>query len=296
MIMDNNFQSWFIPFDVFNLICHSLVIIFTFIFLFIIIGDKTCHTVPMLLVANSCLAELVFSSNLFWMAIFTLNNDLKRQQYEDSLCVFRGYIIYITCYIQNCSYFLQAIYRYITVVYSARLFWQSARFQFFLISLMWTSAVIFTLPHILTNQVIYLVDDQICEMPSQRSFISIYNVTWFYMIPMSSIILIYVKLVRYVKHMSKHVTPVNTLIRAQRELKMVYRIVILVPFLIGLGIPYASFVVIGFFTSPPKYHFRIAYIFVNISLIFIMMSLFKFTDPVRTSVMKIINAVVEIVR
>ncbi|CAF4336849.1 unnamed protein product, partial [Adineta steineri] len=89
MIMDNNFQSWFIPFDVFNLICHSLVIIFAFIFLFIIIGDKTCHTVPMLLVANSCLAELVFSSNLFWMAIFTLNNDLKRQQYEDSLCVFR---------------------------------------------------------------------------------------------------------------------------------------------------------------------------------------------------------------
>ncbi|CAF1473883.1 unnamed protein product [Adineta steineri] len=191
MIMDNNFQSWFIPFDVFNLICHSLVIIFAFIFLFIIIGDKTCHTVPMLLVANSCLAELVFSSNLFWMAIFTLNNDLKRQQYEDSLCVFR---------------------------------------------------------------------------------------------------------VRYVKEMSKHVTPVNTLIRAQRELKMVYRIVILVSFLIGLGIPYASFVIMGFFTSPPKYHFRIAYIFVNISLIFIMMSLFKFTDPVRTSIMKRINAVVETVR
>ncbi|CAF1074466.1 unnamed protein product [Adineta steineri] len=266
MSIENIFQSWLIPFDILNLICLVLVIILALIFLFLIIFNKTCHTVPMILVANSCSAELIFAGSIFSMAIFTLTNDLLRREYNDSFCIFRGYAIYVGCYAQNYSYFLQAIYRYTTVVYPARLFWRSAKFQLFLISLMWMSAVISVLPHIFYKKFLYLIDDQMCEMPSELSFVPIYNVTWFFIIPVNSIIFIYFKLVRYVKEMNKHVMLVNTLIRAERELKMVYRIVILVTFLAILGIPYATFTIMGFFTSPPKYHFRIAYIFVNISL------------------------------
>ena len=83
----------------------------------------------MMLVANSCLAELVFGSDMLGMAIFTFQNDLKQIQYQDSLCIFRGYLGYIATILQNYSYLLQAVYRYIIVVYPTRLFWQSAKFQ-----------------------------------------------------------------------------------------------------------------------------------------------------------------------
>ncbi|CAF0722315.1 unnamed protein product [Adineta steineri] len=284
-----NIQSWFIPFDILNIICLILVIILAFIFLFIIIFDKTCHTVSMILIANSCLAELVLAIDLFWMAVFTLDNDLKQQQYEDLFCVFRGYISYVTCFTQNYSYFLQAIYRYLTIVYPSRLFWQSKRVQIFLIILSWIIAFICVFPHLFTGRIIYQVDDQMCQMSLELSFITVYNVVLLYLIPMNGTILIYFKLVRYVKQMSKNVTPANTLLRVERELKMIRRIVILVSMLITFGLTYAIFVFMGFFTQPPKYHFRIAYIFINVSLVFILITLFKFTDPIKTSLMKITN-------
>ena len=170
-----NIESWFIPFDIFNVICLILVIILAIIFLFIIIIDKTCHTVPMMLVANSCLAELIFASDLLGMAVFTLENDLKQIQYQDSLCIFRGYMTYIACSLQNYSYLLQAIYRYVVVVYPARLIYQSARFQIFLICLTWICGIIYPIPIVFTDQIKYDVDNQICQMPLHLSFLNYFQ-------------------------------------------------------------------------------------------------------------------------
>ncbi|CAF1121834.1 unnamed protein product [Rotaria sordida] len=279
--LTTNIESWFIPFDILNILCLFLVIIFASIFLLIIICDKTCHTVPMILVANSCLAELLITIVLFWMAVFALQNDLKRQQYEDLFCIFRGYMIYVTCFTQNYSYFLQAIYRYLTIVYPSRLFWQSKRVQIFFISLSWIIGFICALPHVFTGEIKYLVDDQLCQMPLHLSIVTVYNVILLYLIPMNGIIFIYFKLVRYVKEMGKRVTSANILFRVQRELKMVRKIVILVSILVAFGLPYTTFVFIGFFTQPPKYHFRIAYTFISVSLIFIMIAVFHSTDPLK---------------
>jgi hypothetical protein len=97
---------------------------------------------------------------------------------------------------------------------------------------------------------------------------------------------IYFKLLLYVHEMSKHVTPINTLFRAQRQLKIVQRIVILITIILILGLPYGVFTLMSFFTSPPKYHFRIAYIFIDVSLVFVMIALFQFTDPLKASIVK----------
>jgi hypothetical protein len=271
------------------ILCTTFAVVLSLIFLSIIALDKTCHTVPMMLIANSCLAELVFGSDVLGMAVFTFQNDLKQIQYQDSLCVFRGYLSCIAVALQNYSYSLQAIYRYIAVVYPTRLFWQSAKFQGFLICLTWIFGLLCPIPYILTNQIKYNVNNQICQMPLRLSFLTIYNALCIYMIPISLIILIYFKLVRYVKEISKHVTPVNTLFRAERELKMVRRIVILVVGIVTIGFPYAIFIFVSFFTSPPKYHFRIAYIFVDVSLAFVMIVLFQFTEQLKTSIKQAIS-------
>jgi hypothetical protein len=240
----------------------------------------------MMLVANSCLAELIFGSDMLSMALFTFQNDLKQIQYQDSFCVFRGFLGYVVTVLQNYSYLLQAIYRYITVVYPNRFVLQSPKFQVFLICSTWIWGFICPVPYVLTGEIKYIVDDQICQMPLRLSFLIIYNALCVYMIPISLIVLIYFQLVRYVKEMSKNITPVNNLLRAQKELKMVQQIVILVIGIVTTGFPYALFVFISFLTTPPKYHFRIAYIFVDVSLAFVMVTLLKFTEPLKSFIMK----------
>ncbi|CAF1661380.1 unnamed protein product [Adineta ricciae] len=89
--------------------------------------------------------------------------------------------------------------------------------------------------------------------------------------------------------MSRRITPVNTLLRAQRGLKMVQRTIIIVAILVILCFPYALFIGISFFTPPPKYHFRIAYIFADLSIVSVMLALFQFTDSLKESFMKRIN-------
>lgn len=48
------------------------------------------------------------------------------------------------------------------------------------------------------------------------------------------------------------------------------------------------FAFLSFGNLAPKYHFRIAFMFVEVSMLFVMIALFKFTDPLKASVKKII--------
>ncbi|CAF1179998.1 unnamed protein product [Rotaria sordida] len=257
--------------------------------LFIIIYDKTCHTVPMMLVANSCLSAILFGTIIFSIRLYTLKNDWKTIVYKDSFCSFRGYIGYAACSIQNFSYLLQSIYRYIIVIYPNRLFFQSIRFQLFLISCTWIFGFIYPIAFLFTDQIIYNINNQICQLPLQLSFSVIFIASWAYIIPVSLTMFIYFNLLRYVKEISKRVISVNRLSRVKRELKMVRRIVVLVMILFTLCFPYTMFIFLSFFTDPPKYHFRIAYIFIDVSFLFVIIALFQSTDPLKKSVMNKIN-------
>ncbi len=279
-------ESWFIPFDIFMIVCSTLVIIFAILFLFIIISDKTCHTVPMMLTANSCLTAFVLGCSMLSLCVFMLQNDLKQIQYQDSLCIFRAYIDYGSYALFKYSFLLQSIYRYVTAVYPNRFFWQSAKFQGLVILFSWIFSFVFPFAFVFTNEIIYNIDNQICQITLQLNFLTIYGALCIYIIPVSMINFIYFKLVRYVHGMNKRRVAVNILSRAQKELKMVKRIVILITILITIGFPFAIFVFISFFTSPPKYHFRIAFIFIDSSLVFTMLALFQLTEPLKTSIMK----------
>ncbi len=89
--------------------------------------------------------------------------------------------------------------------------------------------------------------------------------------------------------MGKRVTSTNILFRTQRELKMVRRTIILVGVLIISGLPYTIFIIISFFTTPSKYYFRIAFIFIDAGMVLVMFVLFQFTDPLKASLIKRIN-------
>jgi hypothetical protein len=284
-----NTESWFIPLDIIRMVFNSVAITLCILCLFLIALDKKCHTVAMMITANSCLGASGCASALLSLCIFTFQNDLKQIYFPDSFCVIRAYFNWVSGSWFNYSFFIEAIYRYVIVIYPTCLFYQSARFQALIIGISWIFGFLYPLAFMFTDEIVYNVDNQICQLPFRLSFSVLYAAVCGYMIPVTGIGLIYLKLVRYVRQKSKQTTSVNIIYRAKRELKMVRRIVMLVAILLTLGIPYLIFMFMSFFTKPPKYHFRIAYFFVDSSLAFVMIALFQFNDTLKASLMKIIN-------
>ncbi|CAF3118595.1 unnamed protein product [Rotaria sp. Silwood2] len=242
-----------------------------------------------MLIGNTFVSALISGCCMLSIYLTTFKNDLEQIQFQDSFCIFRAYIAYVLGALFMNSLLLQAIHRYFTAVYRNHLYFQSIRFQFLLICLIWILALLYHIPTVVTGDIYYNVDNQICQIHLGFSFLTIYISLCNYGIPILSIIFIYFKLVRYVRRMNSRVTPVNTLSRAKRELKMVQRIVILVAILVILGFPFVLFILMSFFTNPPKYHFRIAYLFIDVSLVLVLMALFQFTEPLKASMMKRIN-------
>ncbi|CAF3882186.1 unnamed protein product [Adineta steineri] len=281
-----NFESWFIIMNTSNFFFLILAILIAIIFLLIVAFNKTCHTVPIMLTTNSCLAEIVYGSITLSLAVFTLQNDTQQLAYQDALCTFRGYLGYVGTALFLYSFTLQAIYRYITVVHIAHVSWQSARVQIVLIVISWILAILLFLPWLFTGAITYSVDDQVCLVLLQLSVPVIYNMFFVYLIPVSIIVLIYIKLVKYVREMSIRATSTQTMFQARRDLVVVRRIIIIIMILLTLGFPYVIFILISFVTKPPKYHLRIALFLLDLSQTLIMMTIFKFSQPVMDVILK----------
>lgn len=282
-------EWWFIPMDMIMIICTSFVVLISFLFILLILFDKKSRSVSTMLLSNSLISELIFASVMLSMSIFTLENDIKKLEYEDNLCIFRGYMSYSISSVRSHSYLLQSIYRYISVIYPSNSFYQTYHFQFILICLTWFLSLIHPLPFILTKQIKYNVNNQVCHMSLNNSFYIFYTCFFAYLNPITIIIIIYFKLVRYVQRMTRIITPVNQLLRIKRELKMVRRIIILLFVLITLGLPYTIFFFISFFTNPPIYHFRFAFLSVDVSLACVIIALFQFTYPIKSFLLQKFN-------
>ena len=230
-------ESWFIPIDILMIIFTSITIILSSLFLFIIITDKVLHTVPMFLIGNSCLTTLVTGCALFGTCLFSLQNDLQQIKYQDPLCICRVFILNASASILYSSYLLQAFYRYLLVLYPYSSNWHSLKSQFFLVCLTWIISFLYPIPYTLTGDIIYNVDNQICQKPLGLSLTAIYIALTNYVIPVSLIAFIYWKLVRYVHQIGQRATPVNTLNRAKNELKLLRHTIILVAILIIVCFP-----------------------------------------------------------
>ncbi|CAF4337677.1 unnamed protein product, partial [Adineta steineri] len=164
-----------------------------------------------------------------------LINDLKQIYYPDSYCIFQAYISYATCAAFNYSFVLQALYRYIFVIYPRVLFWQKRRTQILFVFKTWILGFLCPSIFLFTNEIVYNYDNQVCQLPLRFSFSVIYISFTVYGIPVTLIIFIYFKLLRYIQEISKYITSINVLSRARREVKMVRHIVMLVSILIGVG-------------------------------------------------------------
>lgn len=279
--------EWFyIPNDILMLVTTILAIGFSCLFILIIVLDKTCRTMPMFLVGNSCLSSLMFEFIVLHMSIFALNNDLNEIFIEDTLCIIRGYFGYVFAGILYYSFFIQSVHRYLTAVYPMHSFNESYKFIFVIVIISWLLGFIYPLVLLLTHGIVYNADNQICQLPMKFSFSMIYLTLFVFSLPMIGIGIIYFLLVRYVKQMNKRMASVNALARARNQLKMIQRIIILISILLIVGIPYLLLSVMSWFMSIPKYHFRIGCLFTNISMLCVKVALLQMTDPLKECLIK----------
>ncbi|CAF1355248.1 unnamed protein product [Rotaria sordida] len=232
-----NVESWFIPIDILNIICNSLIIELSSVLLFVLALDKICHTASMMLIGNTCLSALMSGCCMLSMYLNTLKNDLKQIQFQDSLCIFQAYITYVSGALFMNSLLLQAIHRYFTAIYRTRLYFQSIQCQFLIIYLTWIFASLHPVPVVFIGAIHYDADNQMCQIHLEFSFSTIYMSLRNYGIPTSFITFIYFQLIRYIHQMSTRVIHATTLFRAKKELKMVQYTVILVVISIILGFP-----------------------------------------------------------
>lgn len=282
-----DFEPWFILVDVLAIIALVSAIVLAIIFLAIVASNRTCQTVSIFLTCNTCMAEIFFGCSMLSIAVFSLENDRKRRIYQDSLCLVRDYLGYVGTALLLYSLTLQAIYRYIIVVYPARLSWQTVSVQGMLACFFWIFSITLLLPWLLTGVATYDVDNQACLLPFQLSIPIIYNVSVVYLIPLCIIILIYTELVRYVRQMDIRTTSSSqTIFQARRELAMVRRIVALISILVIFGLPFTLFMVLSFITTPPRYHYRFSLLFGDLFQGVLMVALFKFSQPVLDVLLK----------
>ncbi|CAF0930094.1 unnamed protein product [Adineta ricciae] len=279
-------ESWFIPLDIIPMFALILTIISDCIFLIVIIFDKACHTLQMMFIAYTCFAQLLTSINMTWVYIFRLENDLKQLQYYNSMCLFRGYFTPASCAMMIHSFTLQTFHRYMTAVHPTHLFWQSIRTQLFLICISFVFCLLFPLIPLLAGYIVYNVYNQNCEILFSFNFGVIWISSCTYNVPVVIIIFLYFRLILYAKSINNVATAANVFSRAQRELKMVKQIVILVSMLLIFGVPYVTFIVTSFFTNIPLYHYRISHIFVVLPYPVLIATLFYFTEPLKDSLKK----------
>ena len=116
-------EDWFIPIDILMIICSSLVICLTSLFVWLIFLDR------------------------------------KQIEYQDSLCVFRAYLTYISPGLITYSFFIQALHRYLSVVYQRHLFFKSKRFMFLIICLTWIFCLFYPFVYLFSNEIIYNADN-----------------------------------------------------------------------------------------------------------------------------------------
>lgn len=105
-------EYWFVPVDILTITMSILTFIFNGLCLLIIILTKTCHTVSMMLIANTCLIGFFYAMNRLSMVLFVLENDLQQNQNYYLLCILQGYLTYAVHAALNYLFFLQALYLY----------------------------------------------------------------------------------------------------------------------------------------------------------------------------------------
>ena len=159
-------------------------------------------------------------------------------------CRLRAYFAYIGITGVVYSYVIQAISRLFFSFLTVKYRWlTSFKAHYYLIAGQWLVVTLITSPAILTNDITYY-PQTLCWVPLDRTVHVGYTVFAYYIMPVCSIVIIYIYIYYRVRRTIKEATMIaNTMKRQKMNLELLRNILILVCIYLGGGLPFLLFVV-----------------------------------------------------
>ncbi|CAF3662984.1 unnamed protein product [Rotaria sordida] len=272
----------------------SSTIICLLIFLLVIIFHRQTLTVPLLLACHTCLTLLISSIMLASMAtssLFGFFGIVMQQHGNTKWCHWRGFLIHAVLCVLYDSYILQATYRLFRVVF----YRQRILHNFLLYCVIIFIASLFGLisisPVIIRGDIIYLSSEYYCQTPFTNISAIMYIAIRLFLLPILLIAIIYIFLLNHIRQTrflcnnyhrrSKH---------NRRNLIVIRRLLLMLTFLISLGFPSMIFLIILIFTGHlVLLTYRVGWLFVSFSLIFLSYMLIQLTRPLKKTMRKFLR-------
>lgn len=267
------------------------------ILLIIIIFHRQTRSVPILFASQTCLAILLSAITLTSMTISSFLGFIGVDSYDDNTkwCRIRGFLIHGFLCVLYDAYGLQAIFRFFRVVFYRNKILHSFKLYCIIIPFEMIFAMICICPVLVLNDVIYLPSEFYCQTPFTNLRAILYIAVRLYGFPLIILFGIYWYLVRYIQRTGLSAEAVDARRRAQknaRDLMLIKRLLITVMLLILLGLPAIIFLMIFVFTGHLlSLAYRISWLSVSFSMVFLIIMLVKHTHPLRNTVKRLINSI-----
>jgi hypothetical protein len=257
---------------------NSLIAI---IFLSIAIVDRRrCFNFSTLLSCNTALAIFLFSMTNISMSAYMFMWDKQPIPNEDSLCAIRAYFHHSAIAAIHHAFFLQAIEKYFKIRQIRHLNTRVRQLCF--VSIQWLYDLTFTLPVLLTGNMTKVSRDNMCLVRLSRLDLVFYLFVSSFILSDTGLIVIYYRLVQHVREVSSH-TNGGHVVRNQRDITMVRRIVLLNGQLAAVGSPVCILVIVNTIRADllPKKSLRVLATIINLSLASVLIVLFWSTPALR---------------
>ncbi|CAF1175096.1 unnamed protein product [Adineta steineri] len=276
------------------------ILICLFILILIVKFHRKSRSVPLLLAGHTCSTLLISAFMLASMATVSLFGymGIPLEQHANTIwCRWRGFFIHgFLCALYD-SYILQAAYRLCRVVFYRRKHLHSFPLYSLLVPTESLFGVVSISPVLLRDDVIYLPNEFYCQTPFTNIPAITYIAIRLFLLPLLFIALVYVCLLRHVRRRNSSSTTTTTTMsnsncrrtkQNTRDLIVIRRLLLMLGVLILLGLPsiiFLSILIITGYHIPVTY--RIGWLSVSFSLVFLAYMLIQLTSPLRKTVRRI---------
>jgi hypothetical protein len=273
------------------------IIICLFILLIIIIFHRQSRSVLLLLACHTCLILLISSfllASMVTSSLFGFLSIILEQHGNTKWCLWRGFLIHgVLCVLYD-SYILQAIYRLCRVVFYRYKCLHTFSLYCFIIFIESLFGIISISLVFIRGHVIYLSTEYYCQTPFTNIPAIMYVAFRIFFLPILVIAIIYMCLLNHVrqKNFSSNICRRRSK-HNRRNLIVIRRILLMLTILILLGLPSIIFLIIFIFTGyliPITY--RVGWLSVSFSLVFLAYMLIKLTRPLRKTARKFFRSII----
>jgi hypothetical protein len=290
--------------NIVNIILNSLTLINSIItiliclsaFLLIIIYHRQSRSVPLLLAGHTCSTLLISAFMLASMATASLlgyMGIILKQHNDTTWCRWRGFFIHgFLCALYD-SYILQAGYRLCRVVFYQRRDLYSFPLYSLVVPIESLFGIISISPVLFRGDVVYLPSEYYCQTPFTNIPAISYIAVRLFLLPILFIALVYIYLLKHVRQSSTMSTAINENHHQRsnqdtRDLIVIKRLLSMLSVLILLGLPSVIFLSIFIVTGHLVFiAYRIGWLSVSFSLVFLAYMLIQLTNPLRKTVRRI---------